>query len=266
MIAHHVLREGERLASSSIAEIAEACDTSKATTVRFFKALGYDGFRTFKQDLIRHYVEPAQEPAQDGGATADTEESMLAHIARSVGATRIDAASLERAVSLIAGSSLVVWFGIGDSYFLAQSADHRCMINGMNSRALQTAADVHLLCKQVKPGDVLVCLSRSGRWEEVVKAVRVAKASSEIKIVAVTGNPGSPLVCMADVALISSPIDLYVEANRTTMQATQMAVVDTLLAGVLRQLYPGIRTSGIVGEASGDPHADNALDAFPKAL
>ena len=54
-------------------------------------------------------------------------------------------------------------FGVGDSAFLARSGDHRAMINGPRSKAVEAANAFKGIVKHLGDDDVVICISRSGR-------------------------------------------------------------------------------------------------------
>lgn len=51
-VGEFILREPEKLYQYTVSEIAEKTFTSKATVVRFAKAMGYDGWKEFMKDYI----------------------------------------------------------------------------------------------------------------------------------------------------------------------------------------------------------------------
>lgn len=149
---------------------------------------------------------------------------------------------LQAAAQKIIAASQVAWFGLGDSGFLAFSGHHRSQICGINSVASYMDEELAIIAKRLGPGDVLICISRSGRHVKVNEVIRSIKENG-VNTVAITGNPGSMLARLVDYPLISSPIDLYIDRQRVTMQSAQMLVLDTLLGTVMQLILQKPTTS-----------------------
>ncbi|OLU23009.1 phosphoheptose isomerase [Pseudomonas sp. PA15(2017)] len=83
-----------------------------------------------------------------------------------------------------------------------------------------------------REGDVLLAISTSGKSPNVVKAAEVAKALG-IKVIALTGKPGSLLESLADVCICAPGGDF---ADRT--QELHIKVIHILIELVERRLSP----------------------------
>lgn len=282
-VALYALEHGNNLALQSVDDIAAACKVSKASVVRFCHALGYDGWRTLKQSLITDRLSSGSRANVGSGKTGntctvreanpsygaftnlpisaecDTEiqlQAVLHAVAESVltGGRLTGKRVFADAAQSIARASLVVWYGVGDSSYLASSGYHRCQINRMNSKASHIPEDIQTLARQFTNNDVLVCVSRAGRISSIVNPVRIVRNSSPATIVAITGDPGSPLAQLAHYTLVSAPIDLYVQEQRTTLQTAQMSMIDALITAVLQMRHGRLRPigAGNNGVAFGD--------------
>lgn len=83
-----------------------------------------------------------------------------------------------------------------------------------------------------REGDVLLAISTSGKSPNVVKAAQAAKALG-IKVIALTGKPGSLLESLADVCICAPGGDF---ADRT--QELHIKVIHILIELVERRLSP----------------------------
>lgn len=252
-VAAYMLTYGDKLGNVSLDELAKASGTSKASVVRLCQALGFSGFRELQRAFGASALEQAAVvretkaawPAEQG-TTVDPASTLGALVASVQGTQRLlQPTAVDVVARRIVRAARVAWYGLGDSGFLALSADHRCMINGLNSRALTASRDVTALAPQLTQDDVLICISRSGRLPNLVQAMRQAKASTQAYLAAITGDPGAPLVQLVDVALISAPIDIYAADQRTTLQTAQMAVLDTLIVRVLELRHKEVQLHGV---------------------
>ena len=83
-----------------------------------------------------------------------------------------------------------------------------------------------------RDGDVLLAISTSGKSPNVVKAAQAAKALG-IKVIALTGKPGSLLESLADVCICAPGGDF---ADRT--QELHIKVIHILIELIERELHP----------------------------
>ncbi|HHT26387.1 MAG TPA: MurR/RpiR family transcriptional regulator [Firmicutes bacterium] len=247
-IADYILAHTQ-LQTLSIDEIRKACDVSKATVVRFCQALGYDGFVAFKDALIAEliYTDAGALQSEIGSKTASSGSAdMFEQLVASIRRTRqlIDDKAFRSAVLLAGQARTLVWVGAGDSGNLVASGDHRMMINGINSRCVKDPQGLTSMAKILTRNDALIVVSRSGRTPTVIEPLRYLRKQSDCPVIAITGDPGSPLAKMAEICLVSAPIDLYVEEQRTTMQTAQMYLLDAFINSLLREHFSPVRVVG----------------------
>jgi len=133
---------------------------------------------------------------------------------------RLDA-SFERAVDLLFNcKGRVIVCGIGKSGIIAQKIAATLSSTGTAAIFLHAAEAAHGDLGMVMPGDVVVCISKSGSTEEFYTLVPILKRL-ETPIIALTGNRHSPLAERAEVVLDISvekeacPHDLAPTASTT---------------------------------------------------
>lgn len=133
---------------------------------------------------------------------------------------RIDA-HFERAVDLLFNcKGRVIVSGIGKSGIIAQKIAATLSSTGTAAIFLHAAEAAHGDLGMVMPGDVVICISKSGSTEEFYTLVPILKRL-ETPIIAMTGNQHSPLAERADIVLDISvekeacPHDLAPTASTT---------------------------------------------------
>jgi len=116
---------------------------------------------------------------------------------------RLDPAAFERAVALIraaeAAGGRVHVTGIGKPEHVAHYAASLLSSTGTPATFLHGTEAIHGSAGQVVRGDVVIAISNSGATE-LVASVDAARALGA-KVIAVTGNPHSPLAARADLVL-----------------------------------------------------------------
>jgi arabinose-5-phosphate isomerase len=130
-------------------------------------------------------------------------------------------ANFERAVDLLFNcKGRVIVCGIGKSGIIAQKIAATLSSTGTAAIFLHAAEAAHGDLGMVMPGDVVICISKSGSTEEFYALVPLLKRL-ETPIIAMTGNQHSPLAERADVVLDISvekeacPHDLAPTASTT---------------------------------------------------
>jgi arabinose-5-phosphate isomerase len=148
---------------------------------------------------------------------------------------RLDEA-FDRAVdALSACSGRVVVTGMGKSGIIAQKISATLSSTGTPSLFLHPAEAIHGDLGRIVKGDVVLAVSHGGNTEEILTLVPQIKRLGSL-LVAMTGNPRSPLGAVADIHLDVSirqeacPLGLAPTASTTAAlalgDALSMAVLD----------------------------------------
>ena len=147
---------------------------------------------------------------------------------------RLDA-SFERAVDLLFNcNGRVIVSGIGKSGIIAQKVAATLSSTGTAAIFLHAAEAAHGDLGMVMPGDVVICISKSGSTEEFYTLIPMLKRL-DTPIIAMTGNHHSPLAERADIVLDISvekeacPHDLAPTASTTAALAMGDALAVALV-------------------------------------
>ncbi len=147
---------------------------------------------------------------------------------------RIDAGFARAADLLFNCKGRVIVSGIGKSGIIAQKIAATLSSTGTAAIFLHAAEAAHGDLGMVMPGDVVICISKSGSTEEFYTLVPLLKRL-ETPIIAMTGNHHSPLAERADVVLDISvakeacPHDLAPTASTTAALAMGDALAVALV-------------------------------------
>lgn len=222
----------------SITELAERAGTSAASVTRFCRMLGYTGYAQLRVAIA--------EDVGRGGAQA----AWIADIGRSFGphdppeeiknallnthlnslqttASLLDMPAAQRVAAAIVRSRHLDVYGVGGSALTALETEARLYRIGIN---VHTWAEVHNGLTSAAILDqncVAIGISNTGRTEETIQMLTVAKASGAYTV-AITGNPDSPLAKLADETLIASSPNAYLQPADLSARHCQLFVVDLL--------------------------------------
>src|SRR5690606_29848583 len=178
-VADVVLADVTFSVDGSNAEIARRADVSEPTVTRFCRAIGCEGVRDFKLKLAqsvvvgRMYFNASQlpQPAADASPMWNTvfgeARSALNAVER-----QVNPAEVLRAAELIAGAHQVAVFGLGgSSSALAQETQFRLFRYGVAVSAHSDPYMMRMTASTLKPDDLVIAVSATGRTREVIGAV-----------------------------------------------------------------------------------------------
>lgn len=246
-VADVVLADVTFSVDASNAEIARRAEVSEPTVTRFCRAIGCEGVRDFKLKLAqsvvvgRHYLMPAPPPEPSGNGSPlwsvvfGEARSALNAVERSV-----DPKDIVRAADLVATAHQVLVFGLGgSSSALAQETQNRLFRYGVVVSAYSDPYVMKMTASTLKPGDVVIAISGTGRTREVAEAVALAR-HYRAKAIAITA-PDSDLSAMVDIALTVDVPEFPDPLKPTASRYAFLAIIDLVSTAVGYRLDPASR-------------------------
>lgn len=229
-----------RTATLKIDELAEAAGVSVASVNRYARALGFAGYPDFRAELLRAYdstfapVEKLRAAVSRETTHAQIMRESLEMAATNITRTldRLQPDQCEAAVAMILEARRVFVVGLGGSAFTA----------GLLADALEPHVDLvrestgfggservirRLL--RVRPGDLVIGLSVPRYSRRTVDFLHLTKDRGA-KIMALTDSPASPLVPLADVALLAGSDHGILHGSHIGM----VALIEGLAAALTR--------------------------------
>ena len=259
-VAEHVLSHPRAALNAPVAEIARAAGVSQPTVIRFCRSVGCDGLSDFKLRLASGLTNTI--PITHTQVTND--DTMLELGAKVLGNTasailqvrdQLKRDSIDRAIDLLVDTDRVDVYAVGHSGAVAQDAQFKFLRIGMSSAAY-TDARLQLFAADVlRPGDVALVISSSGRIPELIAVVDRAHERGA-HVIAVTASQ-SALARKADVALFVDHVEDVVTHLPMVSRILHLLVIDILAVGVAMRRTP----AGV--EAPSDP-AEASLKAVRK--
>ena len=247
-VARYFLENLSSVFDDPIASLAEKSGASQVMWVRFCKSLGFSGLKDMKKNLVSQLREAREEAAVPSSMDfLDTRiYSSTEDIIRGIEASAVDAvkstakiqepAVLEAVAARIAAAQSVRLFGVGASGLVAEDLYHKLL--RIDLKAI-FCTDTHMQLTYItsmKPGDVAVFFSNSGRTAEILE---LAKAASERRacIVAVTKYGPNPLMELADYVLPTSSPELEFRSGAMSSRVAALLVVDMLFTTLCNKNY-----------------------------
>lgn len=240
-IAEYILANPEKTMDMTITELAQACNTSEASIVRFSKTLHLKGFQDLK---IKIAASLAMKHKSLGGGI-EKDDSIATIVQKIVEFNRqaieqttnvMDLDELERAVAVLSQAKRIDFSGMGASGIVAYDAMTKFMRINIPCNYYQ---DSHLQltsAANLSKDDVAVGISYSGTTKEVVEVLKVAREKGASTI-SITRMDSSPLVEVADINLFVSSQEAIFRMGAMASRIAQLNLIDILFVSVAIKKY-----------------------------
>lgn len=193
-VADAILRQSGEVPKMTIGQLAEQAGVSEPTVIRCVRALGFRGYREFKDALRQRFSVKGQrggafdhlggfelriwERVEDLPLKAlSTHREMLGETLKAVSAK-----DLEAAVAILAGARLVDIYSVENSCAPASDLLTKLTYLGLACRMNTDAYLQQIGAAHLARGDAAVAFSHSGRSADTVKALRLAQKTGAATI------------------------------------------------------------------------------------
>lgn len=237
-IATFLLEHPQAPLEGSIGDLARASGTSAATVTRFCRLIGYTGYASFRVGIATEAGRTSSREiwttdigrafGPDDSAAEVLSTLMNAHI-RSLQETAsvMDLALMKEISQRIAFSTHVDIYGVGGSAVLARELQARLYRIGINCHHWSEVHD-GLTSAAIQNADcVAIGISNTGRTEETVQMLRQAQRAGALTV-AISNNPASALVETADLQIITSVFERFLQPDDLSAKHVQLMVLDLL--------------------------------------
>jgi RpiR family transcriptional regulator, carbohydrate utilization regulator len=236
-VADYVLSDPASILNMRIIDLANQSEVSEPTVVRFCRALGYDGFQSFKLQLARYLGSSgiySQFSVSDADSIADVSKKVFDSTIGSLIAVReeLDITALESAIEALAMAERVEFYGFGASGSVAIDAQHKFFRLQVTAAAHTDPHIQHMSAISLKNNDVVVAISQSGRSTALIQSVKLAREAGATVIGLVPANTPVAELC-------AIPIHINVEENQhvispVSSRIAHLVVIDVLAMGLAK--------------------------------
>ncbi len=239
--AEYIAANPDRVAVSTVAELAAAANVQPSAFMRFCKMLGFSGFsdmqRLFRDNYTRQWPDYATRLRTLRQAGADSPGALLAEFADAGRASleklthTIDEDSLKRAVQHLCRARNIHIAGYRRVFpaaaYLAYAFEKMNLPCILHSGIGNLNAG-YMMSEQ----DALIAISYAPYSSETVELARIAH-DRQAAVIAITDNITSPLIRLKSVSLLVSEID--VGAFRTLSATLSLAMSLAVSVGARRK-------------------------------
>ena len=232
-VADYVLANAETVMTSSLNDLATACNVSETTIIRFLRKLDYDSYQLLRvhiaQELSRSKGEDIYEEVRADDGVKDVIQKVIQSTARSItdSAEIIDPVQLDSIVERILNSRRVFIIGIGASAAMTYDLCHKLLKLSLNASYSHDPHMINIQCYGMTAQDVLVVFSHTGESREVLDGAAYAKEQGAL-VVSVTSYARSSLAVKSDYVLLSSSLETRYRSDAMTSRIIQITIIDMI--------------------------------------
>jgi RpiR family carbohydrate utilization transcriptional regulator len=234
-VAKLVLKNPRQFSQLPVGELAAMAHVSKPTVVRFCRSMGYDGLSDFKLKLAGtvsegvpyiHRSVDAQDKVPDV-AVKVIDNAVAAFLKYRNESSNVAIGKVVDALEkAYRAGRRIEFYGVGNSGIVAQDAQHKFFRLGVHSVAYSDGHMQVMSAALLKPGDVAIIISNSGRTRDLIDAADIARKHGATTV-AITATR-TPLALTTDLHLAADHTEFYDQYIPMTSRLLHLLVIDIL--------------------------------------
>lgn len=243
-IANCILDNSHKVYNMSIHELANLCNTSSSSIVRFCRKMGFDGFKEFKIELAKDVAdsEKNKDIVYEDVSVDDSIQAVINKISsgniKSIENTLelLDSYEVEKAINALDKANNIYLYGIGASGLVAMDFQYKLMRINRNAFMYLDSHTQLSTSVNIQKDDVAVGISHSGKTLEIFKAMDMANMKGATTI-SITKYGDNPVSNVSDIKLYVGGIEQNLRVGAIASRIAQLTVVDILFVGLARKNF-----------------------------
>lgn len=235
-VADYILNDPSRASSMSIHELASRSFVSTSAVIRMCRDIGYEGYRDFRRALTMEIaVDQNDQLSNDvddlvqGDSPSDVARKITVQNISALKDTLalVDPDMMATCAKKMHEADRILFFGLGAS-FLAGKDLYTKLLRQNKTSILNEDWHVQLLtARNSLPTDLAICISSSGRTDEVVTCMQAMK-KNHTPMLAITRSVKTPVYLLADYHLFTTSSEPGSQASGMSSRISQLNVIDIL--------------------------------------
>jgi RpiR family carbohydrate utilization transcriptional regulator len=243
-VAEYVLQHTGDIIGMRIVDLASAAEVSEPTVIRFCRAVGFDGFKSFKLQLAQALGSGSvftQFAVDDNDTVADLSDKVFDSTIGSLLAVRdeLDPKALEKAINAIAHANRVEFYGFGASGSVAADAQHKFFRLRLSTAAYTDPHIQHMSAISLGKKDVVVAISQSGKSKALLQSVRLVRETGATVIGLAPQH--TPLSRLSSISIHVNVKEDDQGFSPVSSRIAHLLVIDVLAMGVARHRRPHLK-------------------------
>lgn len=246
-VAEYIVKNIENIPEMSIVELSESIEVSQPTIIRFVKALGFKGYRQFKDSVIMELAENNQVntfnplygfeikkndniediPSKTIGTTIQILEQIL---------KSISVESYKKAIDMIVNAQKIQIFGVENSRCVVDDLLNKLTYLGLNAVSYEDSYMQLICANNINENDLAIGVSYSGSSRDTVEAMKIAKDNGANTLV-ITNFEDAIINKYADISIFASNFKSKIYGNAIFSRTSQIAIIDMIYMGIISSDY-----------------------------
>ena len=241
-VADYILNNYNNAVYLNIIQLAAETNVSESTITKFVRTLGYNAFHDLKISLARASSREKKDENLYGEISLDDDvENICTNVFfHNIEALKdslkiLDFNCINQAADFILKARKVDLYGMGSSTIATLNAKMRFYRLGILCFNYNDPHQQIISASLLKKTDVAIGISNSGRSDDVVKALSLAKQSGASTI-CITNYDDTPIVKSADIKLFTSTRDFEQLNESLNARIAELSLLDALYVCVASKM------------------------------
>lgn len=245
--ADYILDHLNHVRELSLDRLANEAEVSQPTVIRMLKALGFKGYREFRDQLLGEYARDEEGegrttplygyPLHKGERLEDIPRNMTAMTERMLQETlkNFSVKTYKQIVEVLKHARIIDIYSVENSEVTAQDFVAKLLYLGFSCRHFGDHYYQRIAAGSLTSEDVAVGISYSGSSKDTVDVMKTAKKAGATTIV-LTNFKDSPISRYADYLICTSQEQLFY-GDAIFSRASQLLIVDMIYMGIIASDY-----------------------------
>jgi len=220
--------------------LADRCDTSDATVIRFCRSLGYNTFNEFKTALVPELLQSGESILKGIGEKKEPQkikETFLHNLHQQIDSSVLNQSfsTIKSVAKQIIKAKRIIILGMGGAAGVAYILNDSLGGLGIYSNYINDRSIIQNIIPTLTSSDVVIGISHSGETEEIVSAIKVAHEYGSVTI-ALTNFSPSPLTNHSKYILLTSVPNNLLGSFSCQSRISQLTLLELVLIEIKKQL------------------------------
>ena len=230
-IAKVILADGKMFAKYSLTHAAKVCGVSQGSIINFSKKYVGGGFPTLKLAVASSVFE--KEQPFTVLEKKDSLKQVLDKTVKNIGFALQNTITLNNEEILrtvaekILSAKKVEIYGVFRSAVVATDFYYQLLQLGIPANFVSDVLTCAVSASLLKEGSLVIAVSSSGQTQDIIDAVRLAKANG-VPVACITAHKNSPLAKLSDYVLIAAMGGNSVSSAQTEIRMAQLVIADAI--------------------------------------
>ncbi|MBV8667474.1 MAG: glucokinase [Burkholderiaceae bacterium] len=234
-VANLVLENPRTVVNEAIAEIARLAEVSQPTVIRFCRSLGFLGLSDFKLKFassLTGTISVRHSQVRMNDSTHDLSAKVIDNTVSAIVNFRnhLDVPAIDQAIAFLRKAKRVEFYAMGNSRVVALDGQHKFFRFRIPTSIYEDSHLFALAAELLRPGDVAIVVSSSGKLPDLLKAADAVRAAGA-DLIAITAGQ-SPLAKKATVCLAVNHTEDSALFLSMIARILQLLFIDILSVGI----------------------------------